>query len=237
MAFARFWKRLPSFNAATDELSAQKHLGKGTNAAHKLPYFTFSHGQYGVPRFSWGLSSFVPSLPFFPSLLLSHPLSNDLCCYNYWVISTVITLNICSVRMLKAFGWAVRQLFYVLTVLRCRQIPPQSPLPLRHRLLSLCAICIGEMKWLLYEWEPYAGLICSCWCVSERKVEDLIGEVGWVVSRFCWIWRSEVLVMLNQKSKKEKQREDLQQSNPRYQTKKATWFFFHLKLMKTLMTV
>lgn len=61
MAFARFWKRLPSFNAATDELSAQKHLGKGTNATHKLPYFTF----YGVPRFSWGLSSFVPSLPFF----------------------------------------------------------------------------------------------------------------------------------------------------------------------------
>lgn len=128
--------------------------------------------------------------------------------------------------MLKAFGWAVRQLFYVLTVLRCRQIPPQSPLPLRHRLLSLCAICIGEMKWLLYEWERYAGLICSCWCVSERKVEDLIGEVGWVVSRFCWIWRSEVLVMLSQKSKKEKQREDLQQSNPRYQTKKTKWFFF-----------
>lgn len=65
MAFARFWKRLPSFNAATDELSAQKHLGKGTNATHKLPYFTFSHEQYGVPCFSWGLSSFVPSLPFF----------------------------------------------------------------------------------------------------------------------------------------------------------------------------
>lgn len=65
---------------------------------------------------------------------------NDLCCYNYWVISTVITLNICSVTMLKAFGCALGRLFYVLNILCCRQtILPVSvySLCIRHEVVSL----------------------------------------------------------------------------------------------------
>lgn len=101
--------------------------------------------------------------------------SNDLRRYNYWVISTVITLNICSATKRKAFGCALQQLLYAHTVLQCRQIPPH---PTPHHfpyfpwcLLSLCAISIGEMKWLLSEWEPYGGMIC--WCTDEEKQEDL----------------------------------------------------------------
>lgn len=44
--------------------------------------------------------------------------------------------------------------------------------PLIHCLLSVCAICIREMKWLLYDWEQYVGIICLYWCVSERKEES-----------------------------------------------------------------
>lgn len=64
-------------------------------------------------------SSTSPLSPSFFS-----PPQNDLHCYNYWVISTVITLNICSVTMLRAFACALWQLFYVLTVLWCRQTNP-----------------------------------------------------------------------------------------------------------------
>lgn len=65
---------------------------------------------------------------FFAPVVVHHPLipppRNDLHCYNYWVISTVITLNICSVTMLRDFACALWQLFYVLTVLWCRQTNP-----------------------------------------------------------------------------------------------------------------
>lgn len=73
-----------------------------------------------------------------PSLLPSPALRNDLCGNNYWVISALITLNICSVTMLRAFGCALGQLLCVLTVLRCRQtVPPSSTAPLSLHMCSL----------------------------------------------------------------------------------------------------
>lgn len=78
-----------------------------------------------------------------PSLLHSPTLWNDLCCDNYWVISTLITLNICSVTMLKAFGCALEHLFYVLTVLWCRQTLSPYPLPSLYMLSAL-------LRWFLF---------------------------------------------------------------------------------------
>lgn len=122
----------------------------------------------------------VSPLLSYPSLILSAPLWNDLRCYNYWVISTVITLNICSVTMLRAFGCARRQLFYVLTVLWCRQNPLQPSTP--DWLLALCAIRIREMKCLLYEREQYGGMICCCLCMCEREKR---GGLDWSGSLSC----------------------------------------------------
>ena len=92
--------------------------------------------------------------------------------------------------MLRAFGCALRQLFYVLTVLWCRQTIP--PLLLIHCPLSVYAICIKEIKWLLYEWEQYGGLTCLCRCGSEKKKrKNPTGEVFRVVDVVSWGQRSK----------------------------------------------
>lgn len=114
------------------------------------------------------------SSPLCPSaLLLTAPLWNDLRHYNYWVISTVITLNICSVTMLRAFGCAQPELFYVLTVLWCWQTTPTLCC-----LLSLWSLCIGEMKWPFYEWEQSAVLIY--WSLKVRDTSSVWLD-GWVL--------------------------------------------------------
>lgn len=81
-----------------------------------------------------------PSLfrPSSSSPLLSPPFWNDLPGYNYWVISTVITLNICSAN--AQGSWLCST-----TVILCAVMTPRPP---------------RWMKWFLYEWEQYGGIIC-----------------------------------------------------------------------------